>query len=267
MGLHIAYMDESGDPGETDSSSNCFILTTLYMPSQSWQQNLDSILATRKKMMADYGFPKSLEMHTRQLILGKKPYSGFGWSFETIQKIVKSYGGVFRHLDIKIINVVIKKSPGLFQEPVLDRAVKYSVQRLENYAKWDNPSSSAMYYYIITDTGRAKQMRQIAHDMRKSNIIPIPTNISYDRQNHPIQHMLWGLGEESSENSHFVQLADFVACFLHYWFIIQSGGTLARRVQKTITPDLINTFFDYLLDCGKLNTKASKYHKYGFVIY
>ena len=38
MKTYIAYFDETGDDGVTTNSSDHFILTSLYMPAESWQQ-------------------------------------------------------------------------------------------------------------------------------------------------------------------------------------------------------------------------------------
>ena len=43
MKTYIAYFDETGDDGVTTASSDHFILTSLYMPAESWQQNFKFI--------------------------------------------------------------------------------------------------------------------------------------------------------------------------------------------------------------------------------
>ena len=39
METQIVYCDETGDDGLNTSSSEAFILTSIYMPSSSWQEN------------------------------------------------------------------------------------------------------------------------------------------------------------------------------------------------------------------------------------
>ena len=43
MKTYIAYFDETGDDGVTINSSDHFILTSLYMPAESWQQNFEKM--------------------------------------------------------------------------------------------------------------------------------------------------------------------------------------------------------------------------------
>ena len=43
MKTYIAYFDETGDDGVTMNSSDHFILTSLYMPAESWQQNFEKM--------------------------------------------------------------------------------------------------------------------------------------------------------------------------------------------------------------------------------
>ena len=49
METQIVYCDETGDDGLNTSSSNEFILTSIYMSSSSWQNNYDKIKLFRKK--------------------------------------------------------------------------------------------------------------------------------------------------------------------------------------------------------------------------
>ena len=47
METQIVYCDETGDDGLNTSSSESFILTSIYMPSSSWQENYNTIKAFR----------------------------------------------------------------------------------------------------------------------------------------------------------------------------------------------------------------------------
>ena len=50
MKTYIAYFDETGDDGVTMNSSDHFILTSLYMPAESWQQNFEKMRILRREL-------------------------------------------------------------------------------------------------------------------------------------------------------------------------------------------------------------------------
>ena len=50
MKTYIAYFDETGDDGVTINSSDHFILTSLYMPAESWKQNFEKMRILRREL-------------------------------------------------------------------------------------------------------------------------------------------------------------------------------------------------------------------------
>ena len=54
MKTYIAYFDETGDDGVTMNSSDHFILTSLYMPAESWQQNFEKMRILRRELKDKY---------------------------------------------------------------------------------------------------------------------------------------------------------------------------------------------------------------------
>ena len=91
MKTYIAYFDETGDDGVTMNSSDHFILTSLYMPAESWQQNFEKMRILRRELKDKYGFHVSEEMHTKHFLTDKNPYREYHWSKETKQDIIKAF--------------------------------------------------------------------------------------------------------------------------------------------------------------------------------
>mgnify|MGYP003523055646 CR=1 FL=1 len=50
METHIVYCDETGDDGLNTSSSDTFILTSIYMPSSEWKKNYNLIKTFRQEL-------------------------------------------------------------------------------------------------------------------------------------------------------------------------------------------------------------------------
>ena len=70
------------------NSSDHFILTSLYMPAESWQQNFEKMRILRRELKDKYGFHVSEEMHTKHFLTDKNPYREYHWSKETKQDII-----------------------------------------------------------------------------------------------------------------------------------------------------------------------------------
>ena len=109
MKTYIAYFDETGDDGVTINSSDHFILTSLYMPAESWQQNFEKMRILRRELKDKYGFHVSEEMHTKHFLTDKNPYREYHWSKETKQDIIKAFTLTIAKMDLKIITITFLK--------------------------------------------------------------------------------------------------------------------------------------------------------------
>jgi len=73
--MHLVYYDEAGDDGYPIWASPLFVLSAVYCPALDWRENFDFIAGFKKQLAKDFNFPLKLEIHTRELLLNKKPYS------------------------------------------------------------------------------------------------------------------------------------------------------------------------------------------------
>lgn len=261
MKTYIAYFDETGDDGVTTASSDHFILTSLYMPAEHWQQNFDQMRTLRKELRNKYGFHTSEEMHTKHFLTDKNPYRNYNWPPTVKQEILKEFTLTIAALDLKIVNVIIDKTK--FKDTnyhVLENALKYNIQRIENDSKgcWN--------YLIITDEGRIAPMRKTARAIRAYN--PIQSRYTHDFSNKPITHMLEDILAKDSTESYFIQVCDFVSFFVHLYFkCVINNQDLPRRVGTVIDKNFICRVMATLKVSGRLNLKANEKNPYGFVIY
>lgn len=56
METQIVYCDETGDDGLNTNSSEAFILTSIYMPSSSWQENYNTVKSLRSSLKKNMVF-------------------------------------------------------------------------------------------------------------------------------------------------------------------------------------------------------------------
>ena len=259
MNTKIVYCDETGDDGLNTSSSDTFILTSLYMPSDSWQKNYDSIKQFRKDLKRDFGFHAGQEMHTKQFLSDKNPYREYNWSKEQKQEILKRFTLMIASLDISIVNVVIDKTKISSSDyKILENALTYNIQRIENdsHGDWN--------YLIITDKGRISPMRKTARAIRAFN--PIHSQFG-GYINKPIRYLIEDIMEKDSSESYFIQICDFVSYFVHLFYKTRyRKENLPNRVGKLIDNEFVGRVMATLDKNGVLNLKASS-NIHGLVIY
>ena len=183
MKTNLVYFDETGDDGLIKTSSETFILTSIYMSSENWQKNYNQMKFLRKELKEKYGFHVKEEMHTKHFLADKDPYRKYNWSKETKLEILKAFTLAIADLDLTCINVIIDKNKIKKQDyKVLENALKYNIQRI------DNDSNGEWNYMIITDRGRIAPMRKTARAIRAYN--PIQSKYSYLLLLVPYKHVL-----------------------------------------------------------------------------
>lgn len=261
MSSYIVYFDETGDDGNSTASSDAFILTSVYMPMGTWQENYDIVRAFRKELKEKYGFHVTEEMHTKHFLSDKDPYRKYGWSNQVRRDILIAFSKMMKELDISIVNTIIDKT--IIRKPdypILENALKYNIQRI------DNDSNGEWNYIIISDKGRLAPMRKTARAIRAFN--PIHSKFSNGYINQPVKNLIEDILEKDSKESYFIQLCDFISYFTHLYYKIEyKGGKIPNRVGRLIDREFIGRIMATFKDAGIINLKANPQDKYGLVIY
>lgn len=242
--MHIAYYDEAGDDGFPKYSSPLFVLTVLYLHYMNWKPAFEQVQDFRRKLRSSYGLPVKTEMHAKYFMLNKDPYTALKLSDQTRIDIVGLFCDLIASLDVRIINIAIVKPRILKQDyEVLDTALKYSVQRIENDLK---PAVDAQNkFLIITDEGRVGKMRKTTRRVQRINYIPSKFGASSYRSD--IRALIEDPLPKNSAESHFIQLADVVAQIVYLNAITETGvGKFHGRTPAMITSALVTSWLDRL---------------------
>jgi hypothetical protein len=255
--VFIAYYDESGDDGFPITSSPLFVLTALYQHHLNWKENYERAKAFKQQLARDFPFPFHKELHTREFILNKAPYHLWKISEKDRAHIIDLYCQLTAQLETKIISVVIVKDRLQKKDiDVLDIALTYSVQRIEN----DLAADPQNKFEIITDSGRVGKMRKTTRRVQKINFIPSKFGPTPRRQE--IQKLIEDPLPKDSSESYFIQLADLVAYVVSlYTVVAQNAGSFPNRLPKLIDPDRIYAWMEMLRPV--LNLKAAGDDPYG----
>jgi len=260
--MYIVYCDESGDDGYPNYSSPFFILTSVYLHYLSWKDNYDLIYKFRQQLKKEFHIPIKWEFHTKYFLTNKKPFRQLNLSDDTRIQIISLFCEFLSQLDLKIINVVInKQSIKTDRYNVLDRALTYSVQRIENDLKRIDPTRR---FLIITDEGRAGKMRKTTRKIQRINFIPSKFGQYAYRQE--IKMLIEDPLPKSSKESYFIQISDLVAFIIYLYAITKLRvGKFHNRLPKQINSGKVLEWLQLLKNI--LNLEASSEDEFGVVIY
>jgi len=260
--MYIAYFDETGDDGFPKYSSELFVLTSIYSHYQSWKDNYQKNIQFRQYLKQKYGLPIKTEIHTKYLLLNKGFYKKLCLDNKKRLEMIIEIANFIGTLDIQSINVCIDKmkinnTNQKVYGHVLDVAVNFNVQRIENSIKKKDPNSK---FLIITDEGRVGMMKKTTRKIQKINFIPSQFSGTNYRQE--IKLLIEDPLPKNSNESYFIQIADFISYFV-YLEIIDQKKWHNRLVwfTKNDLKEIIEKFKPIL------NLEASKNNLYGFVCY
>ncbi len=258
--MYIAYYDEAGDDGYPKYSSPLFVLSAVYLHYSNWKDIFENIRNFRKQLKRDYNIPVKIEFHTRHFALNKNPYRSLQISDDDRLSILKLFCELISNLDMRIINIVINKKNVVTKDyNVLDNALKYSIQRIEN-----DLIKSSKKFMIITDQGRIGKMRMTARKIQKINFIPSKFNTKPYRKE--IQSLIEDPLQKDSRESYFIQIADLISFIIYNYSIYKLGiNEFSNRMPKNLNEITFIELMERLK--GSLNLNATKSDKYGVVYY
>lgn len=264
--MYISYFDETGDDGYPNRTTNLFVLTSAYGHHLNWQSNYQKTYDFRKYLKSKYSLPIKTEIHTKYLLTNKKPYRQFGWDEQTRLKICKEYAEHIAELDIEFINICINKllinaqNEPLYKD-VLDAALKFNVQRIQNTIKRIEPGTKFM---IITDEGRVPSMQKTTRKIQKVNFVPSRyTSGSYRDE---IKMLIEDPLPKSSSQSYFVQHCDFVSFFAYLKLIKDLNAGSWHNRLSWLTDENVKDILQSLEPVFNLKANGGN-GNFGFVIY
>lgn len=258
--MHLVYYDESGDDGFPACTSPLFVLAALYCPAGDWRENFDIIQSFRRQLAKEKILPFDLEIHTRELILNKKPYAPLRLPDEVRLEILDRFCQLIAQLSARaVVTAVVKPWVRKATFDVLDRALSYSINRIET----DLRGADHNRFLIITDQGRVAKMRHTARRMQRINYLP--SQFGADSYRREIRHLIEDPLPKDSRESHFIQIADLLACLFYLHAGLETGtADFPRRCPAGLTAERLESWLNILRPM--LNEKASRSHPYGLVV-
>ncbi len=260
--MYLAYYDETGDEG-LPGSSPLFALTAFYLHDSHWKDVFTEVKTFRSEIKQRYGLPISAEIHTKRFLLNKKEYRSFNISDDERVMIIDLFCELVAQLPVKIVNTVINKTiiRNTATYDVLDNALTYSIQRIENDL---NGLGASERFMIITDEGRLGKMQYIARKRQRINYIPSQYGPqSYRRE---IKLLIEDPLPKNSLQSYFIQVSDMVSYIVYLYCLAElNAGRRTGRLPQQVDSAKITNWMHKLRN--SLNLNAAPSHPYGVVCY
>lgn len=260
--MRIAYYDESGDDGYPAYSSPLFALSVTYLHHLNWQPTFQRLREFRSYLKDNFGLPIKEEFHTKGFLLNKNPYRNLNLQEDQRESVLDQYCLLVGNLDIKIINVVIVKPKINYPKyQVLDTALKYSIQRIENdLDPTHNPNER---FLMITDSGRVGKMQSTTRRIQKINYIPSKFGPAYRSE---IRTMIEDPLPKDSRESYFIQVSDLVAYVVYlYGMFLYLPTQVHSRLPTFVTNAKVISWLELLKP--SLNLMASSKDSYGILFH
>jgi Protein of unknown function (DUF3800) len=213
----------------------------------------------RRHFRKAYGLPVQTEFHTRPFLVNKNPYRAFGISDADRLQAVDEYCELIAGIDVRILNVcVVKPRIKSATYTVLDWAMKFSIQRLENDMR--STGGADARFLMVTDPGRVGKMRKTTRKVQRINYIPSMFGpYSYRRE---VERMIEDPLPKDSRESYFIQTADLISYIVYLHTVFSTGiGTVHGRMPPAVNRLRVVAWLDALKPV--LNLKASGTDPYG----
>ena len=181
-----------------------------------------------------------MELHTKHFIANKKPYRKYFGVLPVEKKFIllSEYAEFISSLPLKAINTCINKNKltSKNQIPVLELAMKFTIQRIEN-----DLQANRNNFIIISDRGRLAAMRYVTRKLQAFNYVP--SKFKKETYPNPIKLLLEDPMEKESTQSYFIQFSDFISFIVYHKLMKELSINEPSRKIEEFGHDKIDCLF------------------------
>lgn len=250
------YVDESGDPGLTNSPVNYFLLSGLVIHELRWKDFLDNLIDFRRYIRKIKSLKLREEIHSSHFITRPGKELSRLKRNDRIDILKKTLQWCSGQSDCSIINVVVDKSKNPTAD-IFEIAWSTLIQRFENTIlnrNFPGPANPDERGIIISDNTDGLKLKRILRKMRRINYVP-NTSAYYTSgsRNLALNYIIEDPFFKDSGDSLIHQVVDVIAYSVRQLY----------EPNKYMKKKSGHKYF-YLLDPILCKVASSK-HKYGIV--
>ena len=232
--MYLMYVDECGDFGMGEGSSDFLVLSGLIVHERHWIEVQERVAELRGEINKEYGLPASVELHAGEMVgRSSREYSGVG-KLDRLMILRRVIDFESALPVIRIINVVIDKRKRASDFDVFSTAWNALINRFESAIEHgsipggflDDDSKRCEKGLIIVDQTDEAKLRVLLRRMRwaglVSRVLENETMVWND-----VKHIIEDPLHKDSKHSPLIQLCDVNSYFLKQ--MIQPNSTVKRH--------------------------------------
>ena len=209
--MFLAYFDESGDAGLTNSPTRFFVLSCVLIHKDQWLSTLDSLIKMRGMIRKKYAISTRPEIKSTDIRRGRGPLLSLRWSPE---KRLEFYRNLMRYQanflkEIIVFSIAIdKQAAAQRSREARESAWEFAIQRVNRFC--EDKEDAAM---IFPDEGHGIFIKRMIRKMRRHH--RIPRHWGTGTFEVPTDRIIEDPNDRKSHDSYFIQLADWNAYACH----------------------------------------------------
>lgn len=227
--MHLCYFDESGDAGHpalVNTPTRFFVLTCVFIEDKFWRVTLDSLISLRSDLRRQYGLRVRGEIKASDFHRGKGAFKSLGLSEATRMQIYRRVLQYQRETlpHVGVFSVAIDKARVQKRDTNLrETAWQYALQRVDSLLKPNSDSASDRLGCIYPDEGHGDMIRTLLRRVRRHQRIK---GYFGGVLSIPVDRIIEDPSDRRSNESYFIQLADWNALACHRSAYIDPTGNL-----------------------------------------
>ena len=222
-GMHLVYVDESGDPGAREGSSRYFILCGLSVHHADWHEVVHQLEALRVRLTELHGLSPHAEIHSAEFLGSSRDHLGLNQR-QRIQCLLHLLGFLALTEKITPLRVFVDKATDE-PNPLTTAWSAMAIQATDKIAAVSHARCEAKGLMIISDDLRPSpgsrwiEQAMLAEPRLKDLLLDLP------------------FGRESHQ-SLLLQLSDLLSCLTkqtlmpNHFFSGPGGKALLRRYGR-----------------------------------
>ncbi|MFN3664664.1 MAG: DUF3800 domain-containing protein [Sediminibacterium sp.] len=195
--MYLMYVDESGDPGISEGSSEHYILTALVIYHTEWEQSLSNLKRFRRQIQELYGLDTHTEIHATELLRIKKQ---------------EAYKSIPKAKRIQVLKRYAESLPEIFPNAVL-----LTVNHIKQFDKSDDTIPEKAWQELLVKyqqflSGKKEKGMLIADEGNERRLRNMLRNL---RKEISLNQVIEDFSHRSSKASYFIQTVDVIAFLLY----------------------------------------------------
>ena len=208
--MYLAYIDETGDAGLTNSPTHYYCLNALIIHEDEWQSSFDSIKLMRGVLRKNYSIKLDEELHATEIVAGK----GISYKYklneqQRVEIFALAIDCVGKLPKARVFSVCIRKDALLkrnfdvleFAWKILSTRLHYTINRLNDIAGKHDKA------IMIPDDTQNVEIRKLIRKLRVFN----PIHTGRQVENVKLDSIIEDPKFTESEHSYFIQMCDLIA--------------------------------------------------------